>query len=86
MKPFGHKNFHRNMERHGGTGCVFCGKKVNENKAKWVRVVDGGKRFAGPDEIVDQSGDMGCFPMGPSCHKKYGPEIPTVEPFRDSKD
>lgn len=58
---------------------MFCGKYVDENAVGWVRVVDGGSRFATPGEEVDPQGDIGCWPVGKTCHKKYGPDLVFVE-------
>ena len=79
VTPFSHPRYADNEEHCtvDETPCVVCGKPIkNEEKAKWIRVVDGGARFAGPDETIeDEAADMGCFPIGPGCLRKHRKEL-----------
>lgn len=52
--------------------CVICGRPIKRGKeAGWLRVVDGGMRFASGLEEVDSSGDMGYWPIGKTCLKNH---------------
>lgn len=79
VKPFG-KKYSEGIDRYGdGVGgswpCVLCGRPVkNLDSAVFLRVVDGGGRFAKSTEDVDLDGDMGSFPVGPDCYRK-NPEL-----------
>jgi hypothetical protein len=75
VAPFSGANFHKNNKKtpEGTMPCAICGKPVvTENAKHWSRVVDGGSRFTlTSDDCFDGSGDMGCFPVGNDCHRKY---------------
>jgi len=79
VQPFIHPDYHNNKERCGidEDPCVICGKPVKRTGKvrRWLRVVDGGKRFASPDEEVEERGDMGCFLVGPGCWRRYRQEL-----------
>jgi len=54
-----------------GLPCVLCGREVNESKAKWVFVCDGGSHITDdPASEQDDAGFMGAYPIGPYCHRK----------------
>lgn len=77
--PFGPKYQARVENGSTGTECVLCGKQTSRNGRSngttiHVRVVDGGGRFATPDEVVDARGDMGYFPVGSECAKSLPDE------------
>lgn len=73
-KPFGPKYQERTQNGSNGDECAVCGRPTSRKnrtngRTVFVRVVDGGSRFAHPDEDVDERGDMGYFPVGSECAK-----------------
>lgn len=71
VSPFSGKNYHKNASKVGELApCAICGKPVR-NKAHAAVVVDGGGDWG--DERSDQNdpGYMGCYPVGPDCHKRF---------------
>lgn len=65
---------------HATNPCGVCGRQIDDARECYVaRVVYGGARWAMPDATVDECGDpieprgdMGAFPIGPTCAKKLG--------------
>ena len=53
--------------------CVVCGKGIKDDaKVKWLRLLDGGEIITDDDEVQDGiEGDIGCFPCGNDCYRKY---------------
>ena len=54
------------------TPCCVCGRNVPSVTWRARVVMDGGYRFAMPDEVVDEARDLGGFPVGSECRKKLG--------------
>jgi len=74
MRPFDHKNYHRNEDRITGddSPCVVCGKGVKDRPGVlWVCVVDGGATYGVAGTSEGDAGYMGYFPVGPTCTKKH---------------
>jgi hypothetical protein len=76
VRPWSAPNAAKNVDKckAGEEPCGLCGKAVVDPKF-WVRVVDGGTRFAtkaefNDDALVDAQGDMGMFAVGPACARK----------------
>jgi len=54
-----------------GYPCLLCGREVNEAKAKWVFLCDGGSHITDdPESEEGDAGFMGAYPIGPCCHRK----------------
>lgn len=62
-----------NCER-GDCPCVICGRTVKnakkEKKVKWIRLYGGGEFLTDSDESGLED-DMGWFPVGATCYKKF---------------
>lgn len=68
--PFGPKYQQRTESGSTGDECVLCGRQTGgKSNTRFFRVVEGGSRFAHPDEQVHPAGDMGYFPVGSECAK-----------------
>ena len=69
--PWSGKRYHENEDRvrlpH--YPCCICGKEVTNADAVWLPIGDGNSRFIHPSE--PQPGDVGGYPIGRSCLKKY---------------
>lgn len=61
---------HPDAERDGvgDTPCVCCGKATRGER--WVHLAGYGGQFVTEDEPVDETEDLGWFPIGPECAKK----------------
>lgn len=60
----------------GDTPCVICGKTIKGEQVKaghWLRMYEGGEFLTDDMETPDGElpGDMGCFPVGESCYKRF---------------
>lgn len=70
-------DFHRQVTRTGAyrdgySPCLICGRAVKDCGAAVLRVVDGGGTIAdNGDPDIDPSADLGCYPIGPCCLKRY---------------
>lgn len=52
--------------------CVCCGKGIRDiKKTKWIRMIEGGEFYTEDEQKLDPYGEMGWFPIGNSCYKKY---------------
>ncbi|MBQ5878442.1 MAG: hypothetical protein IIW71_11710 [Treponema sp.] len=52
--------------------CVCCGKGIKDiEKSKRIRMIEGGEFYTEDEQELDPYGDMGWFPIGNSCYKKY---------------
>lgn len=52
--------------------CICCGKGIRDiKKVKWIRMIEGGEFYTEDEQELDPYGDMGWFPIGNSCYKKY---------------
>ena len=52
--------------------CVCCGKGIKDiNKTKRIRMIEGGEYYTEDEQELDPYGDMGWFPIGTTCYKKY---------------
>lgn len=74
VRPFSGKNYARNSDTYeeGSTPCAICGKPVVGEWKHTAIVIDGGANWG--DESSSDTGDggyMGCFPIGPDCHRRY---------------
>lgn len=70
-RPF---RYRKREARHTDTQqpCACCGHAVVTSPGvttNWVHVVDGGASYGGAEDTND-AGDMGWFPVGPSCAKR----------------
>lgn len=57
----------------GDKPCVICGKTIkgeNVKSSHWLRMYEDGE-FLSDDMEREFSGDMGCFPVGESCYKRF---------------
>ncbi len=70
-------DYDRNESKAGDhLPCLVCGRGIkNEGRAKWVHVIKGGSYAWEPGDAVDPAGDLGAYPIGPECSKKY-PDLP----------
>lgn len=70
-RPFGHPKHKANAGLCKGNEmpCAWCGKPIDTDHASyWVRIVDGGGRFATRDDPPDTgAGEMGAHPLGGRC-------------------
>jgi len=62
----------------GYTPCLICGKATANTTMRWVRVHNGGSSIVTKEEatVMDPAGDMGYFPVGESCLRKYKQILP----------
>ena len=77
-KPFSGIRYHENEDKctEDQEPCVICGKGLDKHKVRgWLRVVDGGLRFAARDEEVESDGAMGWFPIGSGCLRKHKKDL-----------
>lgn len=52
--------------------CICCGKGIKDiKKTKWIRMIEGGEFYTEDEQELDPYGDMGWFPIGNICYKKY---------------
>jgi len=57
------------------TPCVLCGRHVDENKAKWVRMHCGVEIVHNDDQgLIEEHADGGLWPVGPHCSKRVPKE------------
>lgn len=80
ITPRTHAKYRDNAERAtvAAPPCAVCGKPVVVAvTTRWARVVDGGARFAPRDEVVEEAGDMGCWPVGRGCLRKH-PDLAAI--------
>jgi len=76
-EPFSGRRYQENTDRcpGGSTPCALCGKAVlDASNPPLVRVIDGGARFAPvamPESEIDTAGDMGWWPVGPECRRRF---------------
>ena len=67
VKPFSSPGFRAHYTGDAGECCAVCGRFV-VRPARWVRVVDGGERFARRGEgQPDEGADLGVWVVGPDC-------------------
>lgn len=57
--------------------CVVCGREVRAPFPAMVHVVDGGGTVATDDESVEEASDLGCYPVGPGCLRRF----PELKPY-----
>ena len=68
------KDYQRNVDREGwGTdgkdNCLICGRIIQDTP-HWIRMTVFGE-LAGPDAVIHECDDQGCFPIGRSCLRKH---------------
>lgn len=56
--------------------CAVCGRPCREATAKhWLRLVEGGGTILHPSEFgkvtIDPAGDVGNYPVGPDCRRRF---------------
>ncbi len=56
--------------------CAVCRRPVKSATAKhWIRIINGGGEILHPSEFgkveVDPMGDLGEWPVGPDCRRKF---------------
>jgi hypothetical protein len=52
--------------------CICCGKGIKDiKKTKWIRTIEGGEFYTEDEQELDHYSDMGWFPIGNTCYKKY---------------
>lgn len=52
--------------------CIVCGKGIKDTaKVKWLRLLDGGEIITESEETVEMEKDMGWYPVGNDCYKRY---------------
>lgn len=81
-KPFSGPKYLENMtEGTRGNPCVLCGRSVIacQGRAPFLRVADGGARFASSGEEIAPEGDMGLYAIGPDCLRRHPDLLPMVE-------
>lgn len=80
-KPFSGPKYLENMTAGTrGNPCVLCGRSVIAcARLPFLRVADGGARFAAPGEEVAPEGDMGLHVIGPDCLRRHPDLLPMVE-------
>jgi hypothetical protein len=82
-----HKSRNKNRLRYGEGGsdfddgrCLLCGKPVNGDTARMVRVGNGGLSLVTDREAeADPAGDLGWLPVGPDCWRRH----PEIHPYGD---
>lgn len=50
--------------------CGICCRKTRRDRKTCGIVIDGGATW-GDEQSEQNSGYMGCWPIGPDCHRKY---------------
>lgn len=76
-KPFSHPDCEKNQNKsHRGAhgACCLCYAPVRSKPGGYLRVVEGGARFADPTEPEDTNDDLGLWPIGSGCLRKH-PEL-----------
>jgi hypothetical protein len=67
--------------------CQVCGRKVGRNPY-WLHVVDGGASAIKPEDnhhYYGDSGDMGHFPIGSECAKRFPSEyLIRLDPIKET--
>jgi hypothetical protein len=52
--------------------CICCGKGIRDiKKTKWIRMIEGGEYYTEYEQELNFNEDMGWFPIGTTCYKKY---------------
>ena len=52
--------------------CACCGKEIKDiTKAKSIHIIEGGKYLTEDEREFDDGSDLGVFPIGSACYKKY---------------
>ena len=68
-------SFHPDMHQHD-LGCVFCGKKMNENQnTHFLHATHSGYFIPAWTELSSEEGSAGWFPIGSECAKKFPAEF-----------
>ena len=74
VRPFSGANYRENSKKalkEGQEHCGICGRPTWWTKAGGVGIVIGGGGEWGDENSPDDGGHMGCFPIGPDCHRRY---------------
>jgi hypothetical protein len=78
-EPFSGRRYHDHAATcpAGSNPCALCGKPIAERPENlFAHVVDGGGRFLRLDEEpahVEDGGEMGCWPIGGDCARRFPP-------------
>jgi hypothetical protein len=62
-------------KERGRLPCAVCGRPLGWQVRWAVHVIDGGALVLHPEDerrYIPDSGDMGCYMIGPECRKKFG--------------
>lgn len=74
VRPFSGQRFSENADKAysaGLTPCAICGVAVKDlAKAAQAVVIDGGSEW-GDEQSPQDAGYMGCWPVGPDCHRRF---------------
>ena len=76
------KNENRSQEKGFEIGysiCSCCGKPINPESAKALRLIEGGEYFTEYEGEINACADMGWWKVGAVCYKKYKKNEKEVE-------
>ena len=76
VPPFSGANYSKNEKKlkNDETPCAICGKAVKHPFKHEVVVIGGGSDWArteADEQNESDPGYMGCWGIGPDCHRKY---------------
>lgn len=83
IKSAQYEKNHEWFENHnkGGYPCIICGKEIKDDWDYALHVFNGGDLLTDFDEFpedlqkrderFDSKGDMGCYPVGATCYRKW---------------
>ena len=70
IHAFSGEHYARNAAKAGDRQpCVICGKPVTSEQRRYVRVDTSNRIHHAACDLA--GADMGCFPVGPDCQRKY---------------
>lgn len=70
------KQYEQNIERHGESGCIICGRPLSKKDmehGKYVHLLPNGDITDSMelDGKIPGNEDLGWFPVGCTCHKHF---------------